>query len=114
NRRISTYLIADFPRPFLHGHYSPASDREGSKGPWGDKRGNCFHFVIPAKAGIQGKRRVLAPWTPAFAGVTNWSGYFGANPKSRPCAVSRQRLRTRRPHIGLPSVRYYQLAGNGF
>ena len=27
--------------------------------------------VIPAKAGIQGKRQSVGPWTPAFAGVTD-------------------------------------------
>jgi len=26
--------------------------------------------VIPAKAGIQGERRGLRPWIPAFAGMT--------------------------------------------
>ena len=26
--------------------------------------------VIPAKAGIQGNRSFIGPWTPAFAGVT--------------------------------------------
>jgi hypothetical protein len=26
--------------------------------------------VMPAKAGIQGKRRSLRPWIPAFAGMT--------------------------------------------
>ena len=27
-------------------------------------------FVMPAKAGIQGCKTHLLPWTPAFAGVT--------------------------------------------
>ena len=31
---------------------------------------NAFLFVIPAKAGIQGKRRNGCLWTPACAGVT--------------------------------------------
>jgi hypothetical protein len=26
--------------------------------------------ITPAKAGVQGKRRVLQPWIPAFAGMT--------------------------------------------
>jgi hypothetical protein len=30
-----------------------------------------FFAVMPAKAGIQGKRRGLQPWIPAFAGMTN-------------------------------------------
>jgi hypothetical protein len=29
-----------------------------------------FWFVMPAKAGIQGKRLSGRPWPPAFAGVT--------------------------------------------
>jgi hypothetical protein len=28
---------------------------------------------MPAKAGIQGKRRNLGPWIPAFAGMTEWN-----------------------------------------
>jgi hypothetical protein len=30
----------------------------------------AFSLVMPAKAGIQGKRRGLRPWIPAFAGMT--------------------------------------------
>ena len=35
--------------------------------------GSALPFVIPAKAGIQGQRRVLQPWIPAFAGMTERS-----------------------------------------
>src|SRR4029077_11725266 len=31
---------------------------------------NALSCVIPAKAGIQGNRRILQPWIPAFAGMT--------------------------------------------
>jgi hypothetical protein len=39
------------------------------------------HFtftVTPAKAGVQGKRSVSKPWTPAFAGVTAEGGRASA------------------------------------
>ena len=32
---------------------------------------NCLFHVVPAKAGTQGKRSPVGPWTPAFAGVTD-------------------------------------------
>jgi thiol-disulfide isomerase/thioredoxin len=32
--------------------------------------GKLSHHVMPAKAGIQGRRNTLAPWIPAFAGMT--------------------------------------------
>src|SRR5215475_12504610 len=32
-------------------------------------------LVMPAKAGIQGKRRSLTPWIPAFAGMTIEESY---------------------------------------
>ena len=35
------------------------------------EEGEFLSGVIPAKAGIQGERRSLGPWIPAFAGMTN-------------------------------------------
>jgi hypothetical protein len=31
---------------------------------------DCFSFVIPAKAGIQGRRSRHSPWIPTLAGMT--------------------------------------------
>jgi hypothetical protein len=33
-------------------------------------------LVIPAKAGIQGNKRIPWPWIPAFAGLTEGNDYW--------------------------------------
>jgi hypothetical protein len=38
-------------------------------------KGTERHPVIPAKAGIQGKRLNADPWAPAFAGATDKDGF---------------------------------------
>ena len=62
-------------------------------------------YVIPAKAGIQGKPQVACPWMPASAGMTLFGStwpksalamfYLVAKP-DRACKVSRGRIRSDR------------------
>jgi hypothetical protein len=41
-------------------------------------------IVVPAKAGIQGKRRAGGPWVPAFAGTTMWEYCAETDPVPAP------------------------------
>jgi hypothetical protein len=48
------------------------------------------YVALPAKAGIQGKRRALPSWVPAFAGTAGLDGADSAHAKPSLIALSGQ------------------------